>query len=131
MRGYQVRKHHKEICRAVGVLEKAVLRWRRKGAGLRGFRPETDTIEESEDEDILKVFRKEKVDGAINQAISRVLSMVKSPKARQQYHRVHEKYCQAKVSEPHLLIYIDPKDLYIMSCSENSLFHVFGIISHR
>lgn len=96
VRGYQVRKHHKEICRAVGVLEKAVLRWRRKGAGLRGFRPETDPIEESEDEDILKVFRKEKVDGAINQAISRVLSMVKSPKARQQYHRVHEKYCQAK-----------------------------------
>lgn len=104
MRGYQVRKHYKVICWAVGVLEKVVLRWRRRGSGLRGFRPETEPIDESEDEDILKVFRKQKVDGAINQAISRVLSMVKSSEARQQYHRVLEKYGEAKVHEQRLLI---------------------------
>lgn len=100
MRGYQVRKNYKVICWAVGVLEKVVLRWRRKGAGLRGFRPETESIDENEDEeDILEAFRKQKVDGSIKEAISRVLSMVKSPEARQQYHRVLEKYCQAKVSK--------------------------------
>ncbi|XP_015894311.2 calmodulin-binding transcription activator 4 isoform X1 [Ziziphus jujuba] len=96
VRGYQVRKHYKVICWAVGVLEKVVLRWRRKGVGLRGFRQDSDSIAESEDEDILKVFRKQKVDVAIDEAVSRVLSMVDSSEARQQYHRVLEKYRQAK-----------------------------------
>uniref|UniRef100_A0A1J3IFE7 Calmodulin-binding transcription activator 4 n=1 Tax=Noccaea caerulescens TaxID=107243 RepID=A0A1J3IFE7_NOCCA len=96
IRGYQIRKHYKVICWAVGVLDKVVLRWRRKGAGLRGFRQDVETREDSEDEDILKVFRKQKVDGAVNEAFSRVLSMANSPEARQQYHRVLKRYCQAK-----------------------------------
>ncbi|XP_070016226.1 calmodulin-binding transcription activator 4-like isoform X3 [Nicotiana sylvestris] len=95
VRGYQVRKEYK-VCWAVGILEKVVLRWRRRGVGLRGFRLEEEPIEESEDEDILKLFRKQKVDAAINEAVSRVLSMVDSPEARQQYHRILEKYRQAK-----------------------------------
>lgn len=65
---------------------------------MRGFRQDSDSIAESEDEDILKVFRKQKVDVAIDEAVSRVLSMVDSSEARQQYHRVLEKYRQAKVS---------------------------------
>ncbi|KAK2636812.1 hypothetical protein Ddye_031604 [Dipteronia dyeriana] len=97
VRGYQVRKNYKVICWAVGVLDKVILRWRRKGVGLRGFRQETDSsIVDSEDEDILKVFRKEKVDGAIDEAFSRVLGMVDSPDARQQYRRMLERYRQAK-----------------------------------
>lgn len=99
VRGYQVRKHYKVICWAVGFLDKVVLRWRRKGAGLRGFRQETEPTEGSEDEDILKVFRKQKVDGAIEEAVSRVLSMVESPEAREQYQRMLERYHQAKVSK--------------------------------
>ncbi|XP_024013760.1 calmodulin-binding transcription activator 4 isoform X1 [Eutrema salsugineum] len=96
VRGYQIRKHYKVICWAVGVLDKIVLRWRRKGAGLRGFRQDVEASEDSEDEDILKVFRKQKVDGAVNEAFSRVLSMANSPEARQQYHRVLKRYCQTK-----------------------------------
>ncbi|XP_059285279.1 calmodulin-binding transcription activator 4-like isoform X6 [Lycium ferocissimum] len=92
VRGYQVRKEYK-VCWAVGILEKVVLRWRRRGVGLRGFRLEEEPIE---DEDILKLFRKKKVDAAINEAVSRVLSMVDSPEARRQYHRILEKYRQAK-----------------------------------
>lgn len=99
VRGYQVRKHYKVIW-AVGILDKVVLRWRRKGAGLRGFRQEMDINEnENEDEDILKVFRKQKVDVEIEEAVSRVLSMVDSPDAREQYHRMLEKYRQAKVNK--------------------------------
>lgn len=79
-------------------MEKAILRWRRKGAGLRGFKPEFETIDEGgEDDDILKVFRKQKVDATIEKAVSRVLSMVESPDARQQYSRTLETYQQAKV----------------------------------
>ncbi|EOX99794.1 Calmodulin-binding transcription activator protein with CG-1 and Ankyrin domains isoform 2 [Theobroma cacao] len=96
VRGYQVRKNYKVICWAVGVLDKVVLRWRRKGVGLRGFRSEPESIDESEDEDILKVFRKQKVDVAVDEAVSRVLSMVDSPDARQQYRRMLERYRQAK-----------------------------------
>ncbi|KAI3452582.1 hypothetical protein Pfo_009246 [Paulownia fortunei] len=91
VRGYQVRKNYK-VCWAVGILEKVILRWRRRGVGLRGFRHDSESIDESEDEDILKVFRKQKVDEAIDEAVSRVLSMVESPEARQQYHRILEKY---------------------------------------
>lgn len=98
MRGYQVRKHYKIICWAVGILDKVVLRWRRKGAGLRGFRSEVGSIDESEDDDIIKVFRKQKVEGTIDEAVSRVLSMVDSPDARQQYHRMLEGFREAKVS---------------------------------
>lgn len=102
MRGYQVRKHYKVFCWAVRVLDKVILRWRRKGAGLRSLRHETEMAEESdEDEDILKVFRKQKVDKAIEEAVSRVLSMVDSPDARQQYRRMLERYHQAKVCKVH------------------------------
>ncbi|KAF8063930.1 hypothetical protein N665_1175s0008 [Sinapis alba] len=93
VRGYQIRKHYKVICWAVGILDKVVLRWRRKGVGLRGFRQD---VEDSEEEDILKVFRKQKVEVAVNEAFSRVLSMANSPEARQQYHRVLKRYCQTK-----------------------------------
>lgn len=113
MRGYQVRKHYKVICWAVGILDKVVLRWRRKGVGLRGFRNETERIDESEseDEDILKVFRKQKVDGAIDEAVSRVMSMVESAEARQQYHRVLERYKQAKVSRLGILNQCSTKEM--------------------
>ncbi|XP_017235766.1 calmodulin-binding transcription activator 4 [Daucus carota subsp. sativus] len=96
VRGHQVRKNYKVICWAVGVLEKVVLRWRRRRSGLRGFRPEAGSIDEVEDEDIVKVFRKQKVDVAIDEALLRVRSMVNSEEAREQYHRMLEKYGQAK-----------------------------------
>lgn len=102
VRGYQVRKKYKAICWAVGILDRVVLRWRRKGAGLRGFKPEADCMKEDEDEDddddddIIKVFRKEKVNVAIDEAVTRVLSMVESPEARQQYHRMLGRFQEAK-----------------------------------
>ncbi|CAA2991375.1 calmodulin-binding transcription activator 4-like isoform X1 [Olea europaea subsp. europaea] len=94
VRGYQTRRYYK-VCWAASILEKVVLRWRRRGVGLRGFQLDK-FIEESEDEDILKVFRKQIVDVAIEEAVSRVLSMVECPEARQQYRRIFEKYLQAK-----------------------------------
>ncbi|KAF3785364.1 Calmodulin-binding transcription activator 4 [Nymphaea thermarum] len=97
VRGHQVRKKYKEFVWTVGVLEKVILRWRRKGAGLRGFKAEQDsTVNLDEDDDILKVFRKQKVDLALDEALSRVLSLVDSPDARHQYRRMLESYKQAK-----------------------------------
>lgn len=108
MRGHHVRKHYKVIRWAVGVLEKVVLRWGRRGVGLRGFRHESAFVGDIEGEDIVKVFRKQKVNVAIDEAVSRVLSMVESPDARQQYHRMLEKHCQAQVRKE-WFTFIDPK----------------------
>ncbi|XP_042471658.1 calmodulin-binding transcription activator 4-like [Zingiber officinale] len=96
VRGHQVRKKYREIIWTVGIIEKVILRWRRKGAGLRGFRAEPEIANEEEDDDIAKVFRRQKVDAAVDQAVSRVLSMVDSPDARQQYRRMLERYREAK-----------------------------------
>ncbi|XP_073129970.1 calmodulin-binding transcription activator 4 [Henckelia pumila] len=95
VRGHQARKKY-NVSWAVGVLEKVILRWRRRGVGFRGFRIDPETLHECHDDDILKVFRKKNVEAAIDEAVSRVLSMVESPTARQQYRRLLEKYRQAK-----------------------------------
>ncbi|KAG0457961.1 hypothetical protein HPP92_023118 [Vanilla planifolia] len=101
VRGHQVRKKYREILWSVSVLEKVVLRWRRKSPGLRHFRRELEQDAETENdkEDIVKVFRKLKVNAAVEQALSRVLSMVESPKARQQYRRMLERYRNVMVEQ--------------------------------
>ncbi|XP_057485499.1 calmodulin-binding transcription activator 4-like isoform X2 [Actinidia eriantha] len=124
VRGHRVRKQYKVICWAVGVLEKVVLRWRRKGAGLRGFRQEMESIDESEDEDIIKVFRKQKVEGAIDEAFSRVLSMVDSPDARQQYSRVLGRYRQAKAE-------LEGADSDVTSTSQSELFYMENVDAYQ
>ncbi|KAG4376970.1 hypothetical protein AAZX31_18G004800 [Glycine max] len=97
VRGYQVRKQYKLILWAVGILDKVVLRWRRKRIGIRSVRQEMESNEEeSDDEDFLSVFRKEKVNAAIEKALKQVLSMVHSSGARQQYRRLLLLYRQAK-----------------------------------
>ncbi|KAJ4814750.1 calmodulin-binding transcription activator [Rhynchospora pubera] len=103
VRGHQARKKYREFIWTVSMVEKAVIRWRRKGAGLRGFRPDPieppqlePVVEDEEEEDIAKVFRKQKVDNALEEAVSRVLSMVETPDARQQYRRMIERYREAK-----------------------------------
>ncbi|RZB73373.1 Calmodulin-binding transcription activator 4 [Glycine soja] len=53
--------------------------------------------EESDDADFLNVFRKEKLNAAIEKALKRVLSMVHSTGARQQYRRLLSLYRQAKI----------------------------------
>lgn len=98
VRGYQERKKYKVFVSTVSVLEKVILRWRRKGVGLRGYRAEPEPLDNGDEEieDIVKVFRKKKVDAAVDQAVSRVLSMVESPTSRQQYRRMLERYQQAE-----------------------------------
>ena len=107
VRGHQVRKQYKPIIWSVGILEKIILRWRRKGSGLRGFRPnainkvpnqQNDSLKE-DDYDYLKEGRKQKEE-KIQKALSRVKSMVQYPEARAQYRRllnVVEDFRQTKV----------------------------------
>ncbi|RYR17509.1 hypothetical protein Ahy_B03g062225 isoform B [Arachis hypogaea] len=94
VRGHQVRKQYKLIW-SVGILEKVILRWRRKGRGLRGFRPDTLNMvpnppsnpSQEDDYDVLKEGRKQSEE-RFQKALSRVKSMVQYPEARAQYRRV-------------------------------------------
>ncbi|GFP83095.1 calmodulin-binding transcription activator 1 [Phtheirospermum japonicum] len=88
VRGHQVRKQYKKVIWSVSIVEKAILRWRRKKPGLRGFRTEKERINDEDDEyDYLRVSRKLKVAG-VEKALARVQSMVRHPEARDQYMRL-------------------------------------------
>ncbi|KAJ4950273.1 hypothetical protein NE237_027105 [Protea cynaroides] len=93
VRGHQVRKHFRKIIWSVGIVEKVILRWRRKGSGLRGFRSEA-LIEapksgpsKEDDYDFLKEGRKQ-TEERLQKALARVKSMVQYPEARDQYRRL-------------------------------------------
>ncbi|KAI3691476.1 hypothetical protein L2E82_49837 [Cichorium intybus] len=100
VRGHQVRKNYKKIVWSVGILDKVILRWRRKGSGLRGFKPEpiaegststaTATVSKSgkeDDDDFFKEGRKQ-TEQRLQKALARVKSMVQYPEARDQYRRL-------------------------------------------
>uniref|UniRef100_A0A2P2KCL2 Calmodulin-binding transcription activator 3 isoform X2 n=2 Tax=Rhizophora mucronata TaxID=61149 RepID=A0A2P2KCL2_RHIMU len=104
VRGHQVRKQYKKVVWSVGIVEKAILRWRRKGAGLRGFHvkkgigyvaTETGKMDEYE---FLRISRKQKVAG-VQKALSRVQSMVRNPEACDQYMRLVTKLENLKMSD--------------------------------
>ncbi|XP_039144605.1 calmodulin-binding transcription activator 3-like isoform X2 [Dioscorea cayenensis subsp. rotundata] len=95
VRGHQVRKHYKKVVWTVGIVEKAILRWRRKGSGLRGFRSENllegsmmqDQSSTEDEYDYLKEGRKQ-TEARFGKALARVRSMVQYSEARDQYHRL-------------------------------------------
>lgn len=95
VRGHQVRKQYRAIVWSVGILEKVILRWRRKGSGLRGFRrdalpknPDPECISPKEDDyDFLKEGRKQ-TEERLQKALTRVKSMVQYPEGRAQYRRL-------------------------------------------
>ncbi|GAV65356.1 IQ domain-containing protein/TIG domain-containing protein/CG-1 domain-containing protein/Ank_2 domain-containing protein [Cephalotus follicularis] len=109
VRGHQVRKQYKTFIWSVGILEKIVLRWRRKGSGLRGFRRDSlmkgsdqQCLSSKEDDyDFLKEGRKQ-TEERYQKALTRVKSMVQYPEGRSQYRRlltVVEGFRKAKESD--------------------------------
>lgn len=97
-------------------MEKIILRWRRKGSGLRGFKSEAltesssmiDTSTKEDDYDFLKEGRKQKEE-RLQKALARVKSMVQYPEARDQYSRllnVVNEIQETKVTELSLVNYI-------------------------
>ncbi|KAG9459912.1 hypothetical protein H6P81_004420 [Aristolochia fimbriata] len=96
VRGHQVRKHYKKVIWSVSIVEKAILRWRRKGTGLRGFRVDKATSLSSpesakgDEYDFLRAGRKKK-EASVEKALARVQSMARYPEAREQYMRLVQK----------------------------------------
>ncbi|KAM0901596.1 hypothetical protein ACQ4PT_019876 [Festuca glaucescens] len=95
VRGHQVRRNYRKVVWSVGIVEKVILRWRRKGRGLRGFQPEKQIegpsqiqpAEEEDEYDYLKDGRKQ-AEGRLQRSLDRVKSMTQYPEAREQYSRL-------------------------------------------
>ncbi|KDP46823.1 hypothetical protein JCGZ_24032 [Jatropha curcas] len=95
VRGHQVRKNYKKIIWSVGIVEKVILRWRRKRSGLRGFKSEAliegpskhDTSSKEDDYDFFKEGRMQ-TEARSRIALARVKSMHQYPEARDQYRRL-------------------------------------------
>lgn len=90
-----MRKNYKKIIWSVGILDKVILRWRRKGRGLSRLKTEAHpenpslpgTSTKEDDYDFLKEGRKQ-TEERFQKALARVKSMVQYPEARDQYRRL-------------------------------------------
>ena len=90
VRGNLVRRRFRKILWSVGILEKVILRWKRKRLGLRGFKSGDMSANTKEDDDeFLKEGRKQ-AEKAVEKAVTTVTTMVRSQPAREQYRRLRE-----------------------------------------
>ncbi|XP_039067145.1 calmodulin-binding transcription activator 5-like isoform X1 [Hibiscus syriacus] len=92
-RGFQARRQYRKIVWSVGVLEKAILRWRLRRKGFRGLQVNTDeAVEEQKsecftEEAYFQSSRKQ-AEERVEKAVIRVQSMFRSKKAQQEYLRM-------------------------------------------
>ncbi|XP_039792449.1 calmodulin-binding transcription activator CBT-like [Panicum virgatum] len=102
-RGHQVRRQYRKVIWSVGVVEKAILRWRKKRKGLRGIATgmpvamSTDTEAASTaEEDYYQVGRQQAED-RFNRSVVRVQALFRSHRAQQEYRRMKVAHEEAKV----------------------------------
>ncbi|OIW18403.1 hypothetical protein TanjilG_31543 [Lupinus angustifolius] len=101
-RCFKLRKHYRKILWSVGVVEKAVLRWRLKRRGFRGL--QVNHVEAAEDqkqesdveEDFFRTGRKQASE-RVERSVVRVQAMFRSKKAQQEYRRMKLALNQAKL----------------------------------
>lgn len=131
VRGHQVRKQYRTIIWSVGILEKVILRWRRKGSGLRGFRRDALTKDSNvqcvpapappppppkEDEyDFLKEGRKQNEERQ-QKALSRVKSMYHCEEGQAQYRRLLTYFEQLRETTVYLLVYLSMHTSCVYPC---------------
>ncbi|KAG5573985.1 hypothetical protein H5410_063751 [Solanum commersonii] len=88
-RGFQVRRQYRKITWSVGVLEKALFRWRLKRKGLRGLKLQSSEVVKPDDveEDFFQASRKQ-AEERIERSVVRVQAMFRSKQAQEQYRRM-------------------------------------------
>ncbi|KAE9599226.1 putative IQ motif, EF-hand binding, TIR domain, PH domain-containing protein [Lupinus albus] len=107
-RGYQVRKQNHKIIWSVGVLEKAILRWRLKRRGLCGFK--VNHVQEIKDvkhgneteEEFFRAGRKQ-AEERVERYVACVKAMFSSKKAQEEYRRMKLAHSQAKLELEEIL----------------------------
>ena len=93
-----MRRQYRKILWSVGVLEKAILRWRLKRKGFRGLQVDpVDQVQESDtEEDFFRASRKQ-AEERVERSIVRVQAMFRSKKAQEEYRRMKLAHNEAKV----------------------------------
>ncbi|XP_056694691.1 calmodulin-binding transcription activator 5 isoform X4 [Spinacia oleracea] len=101
-RGFLLRQQYQKFVWSVGVLEKAILRWRLRRKGFRGLKveiqePVDDQRQESDtEEDFYRASRKQ-AEERVEKAVVRVQSMFRSKQAQQEYRRMKLAHTQAQL----------------------------------
>ena len=101
-RGFQVRRQYRKICWSVGVIEKAVLRWRQKRKGFRGLQvqpdetPQDQNEEIGSEEDFFKASRKQ-AEERVERSVVKVQAMFRSRQAQEEYRRMKLECSRATV----------------------------------
>ncbi|KAF7813563.1 calmodulin-binding transcription activator 5-like isoform X1 [Senna tora] len=102
-RAFHERKYYRRILWSVGVVEKAILRWRLKRRGLRGLQvnPVQEMVDQREEtendtmEDFYRTSRRQ-AEERIERSVVRVQAMFRSRKAQEEYRRMKLTQNQAK-----------------------------------
>ncbi|KAI3469309.1 hypothetical protein Pfo_025972 [Paulownia fortunei] len=107
-RGFQVRKQYRKIVWSVGVLEKAILRWRLKRKGFRGLQVQPDAVirdpnqDSDVEEDFFQASRKQAED-RVERSVVRVQAMFRSKRAQEDYRRMKLEHNKATLEYEGLL----------------------------
>ncbi|XP_042050744.1 calmodulin-binding transcription activator 6-like isoform X2 [Salvia splendens] len=103
-RGFQVRRQYRKICWSVGILEKAILRWRRKRKGFCGLEVQADETlhdpnqESDAEEDFFKASRKQ-AEERVERSVVKVQAMFRSRQAQEEYRRMKLECSQLEYEE--------------------------------
>ncbi|XP_023514063.1 calmodulin-binding transcription activator 5 isoform X2 [Cucurbita pepo subsp. pepo] len=97
-RGFQMRRQYRKILWSVGVIDKAILRWRLKRKGFRGLQVAPAEVTEKQEigveEDFYHVSQKQ-AEERVEKAVVRVQALFRSKKAQEEYRRMKLTYDEA------------------------------------
>ncbi|KAG7013672.1 Calmodulin-binding transcription activator 5, partial [Cucurbita argyrosperma subsp. argyrosperma] len=97
-RGFQVRRQYRKIVWSVGIVEKAILRWRLKRKGFRGLQVAPAEVTEDQEtgmeEDFYCVSQKQ-AEERVERAVIRVQAMFRSKKVQEEYRRMKLTHAEA------------------------------------
>ncbi|KAM0831526.1 hypothetical protein ACQ4PT_065483 [Festuca glaucescens] len=102
-RGHQVRRQYRKVIWSVGVVEKAILRWRKKRKGLRGIAngmPVEMTVDvepaSTAEEGFFQASRQQAED-RFNRSVVRVQALFRCHRAQHEYRRMRIAHEEAKL----------------------------------
>ncbi|PIN12857.1 putative protein, contains IPT/TIG domain [Handroanthus impetiginosus] len=108
MRRKAIKIQYRKIVWSVGILEKAILRWRLKRKGFRGLQVQSDTTfkdpnqDSDAEEDFFRASRKQ-AEERVERSVIKVQAMFRSKRAQQEYRRMKLEHNKAKLEYEGLL----------------------------
>ncbi|KAL4560271.1 hypothetical protein LXL04_032421 [Taraxacum kok-saghyz] len=100
-RGHQVRRQYTKITWSVGVLEKAILRWRLKRKGFRGLQVDVADKDEKQEtvdgEEGFFLASRKQAEERVERSVVRVQAMFRSKLAQEEYRKMKLQHIQASI----------------------------------